>query len=105
MDRQCMGMCSEAVYGPAVYGYVLRSSIWTCCECVCVQGQFKDLQCMAHRQYMDQQCMGVCSGAMYGPAVYGYVFRGNIWTCSVWVCSQRQYMGLQCISMCSEAVY
>ena len=25
-----MGMYSGAVYGPAVYGYVLRGNIWTC---------------------------------------------------------------------------
>ena len=31
-------------------------------------------------QYVDLQCMGMCSGQVYGPAVYGHVLRGSIWT-------------------------
>ena len=70
MDLQCMGMCSEAVYGPAVYG-----------------------------QYMDLLCMGMGSESIYGPAVNGYGLRGSMWTCNVWVCTKGQYMDLQCMGM------
>ena len=83
MDLQCMGLFSEAIYGPAVYKYVLRGSILTC-----------------------------SIWAIYAPSVYGYGFRGNIWTCcewvrlrgsmwtcNVWVCTKGQYMDLQCTGM------
>ena len=40
-----MGMGSEAIYGPAVNGYGLRGSMWTCNVWVCSKGQYMDLQC------------------------------------------------------------
>ena len=57
---------------PAVYGYVLRGSIWTCSVRVCAQRQYMDLQCKgmcSEAVYMDLQYMGMCSEAVYGPAV------------------------------------
>ena len=76
MDLQCMGMCLGAVYGPvvyrhAVYGYVLRGSIWTCSDRYVLRASI-------WTAVMDQQCMVMCSGEVYGPTVYGYVLRGSI---------------------------
>ena len=54
MDLQCMGMCSEAIYGLAANVYELRGSLWTCSVWVCSQ-----------RQYMGLQCISMCSEAVY----------------------------------------
>ena len=92
-----MCMCSGAVYGPAVYGDVLRGNIWTAVNgyvlrgniCSCINGygirssMRTTVWVCAKGQYMDLQYTGMYSGAIYGPAVYGYEFRGNIWTCSI----------------------